>query len=112
MMYNVRRLSKLLLRGKIDNIFSPEDTEGENNFQKLVRYKNNKLNAILKQTLNTTLNELATAAKNSPKQFLKNLICFVPNVFRLLQTKQPHGNRRGAKQYIRTLLKTPGERLL
>ena len=111
-MYNLRRLSKLILRGKIDKIFFAEDTERENNFQKLVRYKNNRLNAILKQTMNTTLNELATAAKNSTKQFLKNLICFVPNVFRRLQTKQPHGNRRSAKQYIRTLLKTPGERFL
>ena len=108
MLYNVRRLSKLLLRGKYDQIISPPAIEGSNNFNKLVRFTNNKITAVLRDTLNTTLTELATAAKGYPKNFLKNTVCFAPNVMRLLREKQNPRNRNPLKQRIIKLQTTLG----
>ena len=109
MMWNVRRLSKLLLRGKGKKVIFPDGIEGENNLQKLVKFNNNKINSVLKETMNATFNELATAAKDSPKQFLKNMVCFAPNIFRLLRTQEAPENRRRSKQYINNFLKTTGD---
>ena len=109
MLLNIRRLSKLLLRGNGKKVTFPDGTEGENNLQKLLKFNNNKINRVLKETMNTTFNELATAAKDSPKQFLKNMVCFAPNIFRLLRTQEAPENRRRSKQYISNVLKTTGD---
>ena len=108
MKYNVRRLSKLLSRGEIGKVILPNATQGQNNFQKLLRYNSNKVNAILKNTMNTTFNELANTAKNYPKQFATNLVCFVPNTLRLLRTKQQAQDRHRSRKYVRSLLREPG----
>jgi hypothetical protein len=106
---NVRRLSRLLLSGNLKNIISPDSIEGKNTFQKILKFNNHKIKTVLKQTMNSTFNELATAAKESPKAFLKNLICFAPNIFRLLRSQEAPENRRRSKQYIGNVLKTTGE---
>ena len=109
MMSNVRRLSKLLLRGNIKKVISPDTKTGENNLQKILKFNKNTIKTVLKQTMNTAFNELATAAKDTPKQFLKNLVCFAPNVFRLLKSQEAPENRRRSKQYIGNFLKTTGD---
>ncbi len=112
MRYNIRRLSKLVLRGNIGQVIFPTGIEEENNLQKLHKLVENKLSSALKETLNSTFQELAETAKDSPKQFVKNVVCFGPNLFSLLRSKQRPGYRRRSMRSIRNLLKTPGELLL
>ena len=109
LLYNSRRISKLILRGNFEQIISPDGIDGNNNFNKLVTFTNNQLTNVLSNTLNTTLNDIATVALNSPKNFLKNLVCFAPNVMRLLRSKQEPKNRARLKKRIVNLQYTLGK---
>ena len=109
MVYNARRLAKLLLRGNHRQVISPSGIDGENTLQKLVNFNNKVLTSLLRDALNTTIHELATAAHNSPKQFLKNAICFTPNVMRLLRSKNEPEDRRRLKRPITKLRRTLGK---
>ena len=46
------------------------------------------VNSVLRNTLNTTLTDLATTAKDLPKEFTKRLVCFKPSLIRFIRVRQ------------------------
>ena len=63
-----------------------------------MKYKNKHLSNALQKSLNTTFNDLASAAKRAPKDFLKNLICLAPNLMRIANAKRDQGNKHQIKK--------------
>lgn len=94
-----------MVRGKFDKIFFPEAYEGKNNLQKMVLFGNKMINSVLKETLNATLSDIATAAKDIPKEFTKRLVCFKPNLIRYIRVRQAKEDR----QRVMGLINEPGE---
>ena len=78
--YNSKRLGKLLLRGNSGKIFFPNEQEGKNNLQRIVAFSKRLLNNTLKATLNRTTSDVVEMAKTAPKDLAKNLICLTPNI--------------------------------
>ena len=109
MRHNIKRLSRLLVRGKFKEIFFPGVHDGENNLQRMVKYGNNMLNNVVRRTLNTTINDIADIAKEVPKEVKKRLICFTPNLIRLVREKQAQEDSPNLKRRINNLLGIPGE---
>ena len=109
--YNVRRLSKHLIRGRMEKIISPEGVDGPNNLQRLMKFTAKHTNNILKKTLNATANDIANAAKNLPEDFLKNAICLAPNLVRIAQAKKHRENRFKIRKRISSHLRFPGKLL-
>ena len=86
--YNLRRLSRYIIRGKFNKAFFPGMYEDKNNFQKIALFGRHMVDSILLNTLNTTLTDLGTTAKNLPKEFAKRLICFKPTIIRFIRVRQ------------------------
>ena len=84
---NLRRTAKLVARGKFKDIILPGKNEGGNNFQRILEYTKNATNNALRNTLNTTIQDIAKIAINSPGAFAKNTICTGPNLLRILRSK-------------------------
>ena len=108
--FNVRRISKLLLRGKFGDVVYPKGIEGPNNLERLVKYTNKHLSGALQKSLNTTFNELATSAKQAPKDFIKNLICLAPNLMRLAKSKRDQENKHQIKKRYARYLEVAGRK--
>ena len=100
-----------MLRGKVNKIIAPDGADRENNLQKLVRLNNKKMSALLKTTLNTTFQDLATAARNTPKTFLRNVICLAPDLMLIAREKQDPTKRVQLKEQLKDLLKIPGKQI-
>ena len=107
--YNIRRLSKLLVRGKIDRIIFPDKRHGENNLQRLVRHGKDIVNNALTQTLNITFKEIINVVLDAPEEITNNMACLAPRVALFARLNQrdntsPKLRRRIYKQ----LSKRPG----
>ena len=98
-----------MLQGKPDSILFSNSIEGPNNFQRIVRYGENMLDKALKQTLNSSIAEIGQKAKDIPKDLTQSIICFKPNLIRVLREKQARENRSDSKRQIRLLLKRSGK---
>ena len=102
---NVKRLSRLIVRGRFDKIIFPDAHEGKNNYQRIVLFGNKVVDSVLKQTVNATVSDIANAAKNLPKEFAKRLVCFKPNLIRFIRVSQAKANQ----ERIMNLMAQQGE---
>ena len=98
--FNLRRLSRFLIRGKFDKIFFPGGIKEKNNFQRIALFGRHMVNSVVKNALNTTLTDLATTAKDLPKEFTKRLVCFKPSLIRFIRVRQAKAKER---QFMKTI---------
>ena len=102
----------MTIQGKFNKVVFPDAFEGDNNFQRMTQYGYKMIDSVIKQTLNTTIVELANMGKNIPKELTKKTICFAPNIIRQIRAKQAKEKRPQLKQRIESLLGLSGEILL
>ena len=95
----------MLVRGKFNKLFFPGGYEEKNNFQQIALFGRHMVNSVLKNTLNTTLTDLATTAKDLPKEFTKRLICFKPTLIRFIRVRQAKAKERQFMQAMRNKCK-------
>ena len=87
-MYNAKRLARLIVRGSPGKIFFPDKIEGKNNLQRVLSFSKRMLNNTLKQTVNQTTIEIIDMVKNFPTDMTKNLICITPNIILKIRQMQ------------------------
>ena len=65
----------------------PGNGVGGNNFQRILEYTKNATNNALRNTLNTTVQDIAEIVISTPGAFAKNTICTGPNLLRILRSR-------------------------
>ena len=97
----------MAVKGKFKNIVYPADER--NNYQKLVKYNRKVFGSILKNTLNTTIQDIGKLALQVPKNITKNLICFTPYILRFWRQRQAKQRQMNSEKQIIKSMRFPGK---
>ena len=100
----------MAVKGKFKNIVYPADER--NNYQKLVKYNRKVFDSILKNTLNTTIQDIGKLALQVPKNITKNLICFKPYILRFWRQRLAKQRQMNSKKQIIKSMRSPGKMLI
>ena len=103
---DLKRLSNLIVKGNIKDIVSPIDRT--NNYQKIVKYNKKVFEYSLRNTLNTTIQDIGRLALEVPKNITKNLICFKPYVLRFWRLWQAKQKRMNAEEQLIKSMRSVG----
>ena len=106
----MNRLANLIVRGNFKEIVSP--TEETNNYQTIVNYNKKVFQSTLKNTLNTTIQDIGRLALEVPKNITKNLICFKPNILRFWRQRQAKQKQMNSEEQILKSMRSPGNMVL
>ena len=104
---DLRRLTDLAVKGKFKDIVYPADER--NNYQKIVKYNKKVFDSTLKNTLNTTIQDIGKLALQVPKNITKNLICFKPYVLRFWRQRQEKQRQMNSEKQIMKSMRSPGK---
>ena len=94
------------MKGKFKEIVSP--TAETNNYQTIVNYNKKVFQSTLKNTLNTTIQDIGRLALEVPKNITKNLICFKPNILRFWRQRQAKQKQMNSEEQILKSMRSPG----
>ena len=104
---DLRRLTNLAVKGKFKDIVYPADEI--NNYQKIVKYNKKVFDSTLKNTLNTTIQDIGKLALQVPKNITKNLICFKPYVLRFWRQRQAKQRQMNSEKQIIKSMRSQGK---
>ena len=104
---DLKRFSNLIVKGNFKDIVSPIDRT--NNYQKLVKYNKKVFEYSLRNTLNTTIQDIGRLALEVPKNITKNLICFKPYVLRFWRLRQGKQKRMKAEEQLIKSMRSVGK---
>ena len=104
---DLRRLTNLAVKGKFKDIVYPADER--NNYQKIVKHNKKVFDSTLKNTLNTTIQEIGKLALQVPKDITKNLLCFKPYVLRVWRQRQAKQRQMSSEKLIIKSMRSPGK---
>ena len=96
----------MIVKGKFKEIVSP--TAETNNYQTIVNYNKKVFQTTLKNTLNTTIQDIGRLALEVPKNITKNLICFKPNILRFWRQRQAKQKQMKSEEQILKSMRSPG----
>ena len=96
----------MIVKGNFKEIVSP--TEKTNSYQTIVNYNKKVFQSTLKNTLNTTIQDIGRLALEVPKNITKNLICFKPNILRFWRQRQAKQKQMNSEQQILKSMRSPG----
>ena len=88
----------MAVKGKFKDIVYPADER--NNYQKIVEYNKKVFDSTLKNTLNTTIQDIGKLALQVPKNITKNLICFKPYILRAWRQRQAKQRQVNSEKHI------------
>ena len=97
----------MAVKGKFKDIVYPSDER--NNYQKIVKYNKKVFDFTLKNTLNTTIQDIGKLALQVPKNITKNLICFKPYVLRFWRQRQAKQRQMNSEKQIIKSMRSPGK---
>ena len=103
----MRRITNLAVKGKFKEIVYPADKR--NNYQKIVKYNKKVFDSTLKNTLNTTIQDIGKLALQVPKNITKNLICFKPYILQVWRQRQAKQRQVNSEKHIIKSLRSPGK---
>ena len=103
---DLNRLANLIVKGNFKEIVAP--TEETNNYQTIVNYNKKVFQSTLKNTLNTTIQDIGRLALEVPKNITKNLICFKPNILRFWRQRQAKQKQMNSEEQILKSMRSPG----
>ena len=100
----------MAVKGNFKDIINPADVR--NNYQKIVKYNKKVFDSTLKNTLNTTIQDIGKLALQVPKNITKNLICFKPYVLRFWRQRQAKQRQMNSEKQIIKSMRSPGKMLI
>ena len=103
---DLKRLANLIVTGNFKEIVSPSDET--NNYETIVKYSNNVFESTLRNTLNTTIQDIGRLALEVPKNITKNVICFKPNILRFWREHQAKQRQMSSEEQILKSMRIPG----
>ena len=97
----------MAVKGKFKDIVYPADER--NNYQKIVKYNKKVFDSTLKNTLNTTIQDIGKLALQVPKHITKSLICFKPYILRVWRQRQAKIRQLNSEKHIIKSMRSPGK---